>query len=91
MISGKILKTHGWPEGKVIGLAKDAAEALEAAGLERDAVLAWLESVRADPGTYLADPKLAPLARECLRRDPSDARDAARAPAALYGLGRGAD
>jgi tRNA-splicing ligase RtcB len=68
MISGKILKTHGWPEGKVIGLAKEAAEALEAAGLERDAVLAWLESVRVDPGTYLADPKLAPLARECLRR-----------------------
>jgi tRNA-splicing ligase RtcB len=68
VITGKILKTHGWPEGKVIGLAKAAATSLEAAGLERDAVLAWLESVRADPGTYLADPKLAPLARECLRR-----------------------
>ena len=68
MISGKILKTHGWPEGRILGLAKAAAETLEAAGLERDAVLAWLETVRAEPGTYLADPKLAPLARECLRR-----------------------
>jgi tRNA-splicing ligase RtcB (3'-phosphate/5'-hydroxy nucleic acid ligase) len=68
MISGKILKAHGWPEGKIIGLAKAAADSLEASGLERDAVLAWLESVRAEPGKYLADPKLAPLARECLRR-----------------------
>ncbi|MBF6590036.1 MAG: RtcB family protein [Ktedonobacterales bacterium] len=68
MISGKIFKAYGWPEGKVIGLAKAAAESLAGAGLERAAVLAWLESVRAEPGKCLADPALAALARECLRR-----------------------
>lgn len=80
VISEKILKTHGWPRGKIIGLAKAAAETLEAAGLERDAVLAWLESVRAEPGTYLADPKLAPLARECLRRAAAEALPRAEEP-----------
>jgi tRNA-splicing ligase RtcB len=79
VISGKILKAHGWPEGKIIGLAKAAAEILEASGLERDAVLAWLESVRAEPGKYLADPKLAPLARECLRRAAAEIAPAAEA------------
>ncbi|HET9979375.1 MAG TPA: RtcB family protein [Ktedonobacterales bacterium] len=68
MISGKILKTYGWPEGKIIGLAKAAAEDLSRAGLEQDAILVWLDGVREEPGRYLADPTFAALARECLRR-----------------------
>ncbi len=79
MISGKILKANGWPEGKIIGLAKAAAESLEAAGLERDAILAWLDTVRAEPGKYLADLKLAPLARECLRRTAAEVTPAEEA------------
>jgi tRNA-splicing ligase RtcB len=68
MISGKILKTYGWPEGKIIGLAKSAAEDLAKTGLEQDAILVWLDGVREDPSKYLADPTFAALARECLRR-----------------------
>src|SRR5215207_10290103 len=67
MISGKILKLHGWPEGRLIGLAKTAAEALDPADENRDLTLARLDLVRADPGAYLADANLSDLARECLR------------------------
>ncbi len=67
MISGKILKLNDWPEGKVISLAKAAAEQLETDGLDREAILARLDAVRQAPGTFLADPLLADLARECLR------------------------
>jgi len=68
MLSGKILKANGWPEGKIIGLAKAAAERLERDGLSQDEVLARLEPVRLDPGAYLADPRFADLAREVIRR-----------------------
>jgi tRNA-splicing ligase RtcB (3'-phosphate/5'-hydroxy nucleic acid ligase) len=68
MITGKILKTYGWPDGKIIGLAKAAAEDLAKTGLEQDAILVWLDGVREEPGKYLADPSFAALARECLRR-----------------------
>lgn len=67
MITGKILKLNGWPDGKIIGLAKDAAAIMEANGMDRDAILARLESVRSRPGTALADPMLEPLAREWIR------------------------
>ena len=68
MLSGKILKANGWPEGKIIGLAKAAAEMLAATGMEQDAILATLEQVRAEPGAYLAIPRFSELAREVLRR-----------------------
>ncbi|HEX5441633.1 MAG TPA: RtcB family protein [Ktedonobacterales bacterium] len=71
VITGKILKTYGWPEGKIIGLAKSAAEDLAKTGLEQDAILVWLDGVREEPGKYLADPTFAALARECLRRSKS--------------------
>src|SRR5687767_2850333 len=35
IITGKILKLNGWPDGKIIGIAKDAAAQLAAQGLER--------------------------------------------------------
>jgi len=69
-ITGKILKLHDWPSGKVIGLARAAAEQLGEQGLEREAILARLDAVRQGPGEYLADPLLAGLARECLRLAP---------------------
>ena len=67
MITGKILKLQGWPEGRLIGLAKAAAEALDPQDAARDATLARLAAVRAAPGAFLADPRLSDLARECLR------------------------
>ena len=53
IITGKILKLNNWPEGKLIGLAKAAAEQLAAQGLEREAILARLDAVRSDPGRHL--------------------------------------
>jgi len=67
IITGKILKLNGWSDGKIIGLAKDAAARLLETGLDRDSVLARLDAVRADPGSFLADASLADLARECIR------------------------
>ena len=67
MITGKILKFYGWPEGRIIGLAKTAADKLWTADVNRDAILTRLERVRNQPSDYLADPILGDLARECLR------------------------
>ncbi len=87
MLSGKILKGRGWPEGKVIGLAKAAAQALEDAGLEREAILDQLDRVRADPSGFLAEPRFADLARECIRRAaPEPVDDTLRERAAGYAV-----
>jgi tRNA-splicing ligase RtcB len=67
ILTGKILKYHNWPDGKIIGIAKDAGNRLIEQGMDRDSVLARLEAVRANPGSFLTDASLADLARECLR------------------------
>ena len=72
VITGKMLKRNGWPDGKIIGLAKQAGDQLLAEGFDRDSVLAKLEAVRADPGPFLADSSFADLARECLRLSKPD-------------------
>jgi tRNA-splicing ligase RtcB len=72
ILTGKILKLHGWPDGKVISLAKLAGESMAATGMDRDAVLARLGAVRNDPGSFLADEVLADLARECIRLSQKD-------------------
>jgi tRNA-splicing ligase RtcB len=68
MLTGKILKLYSWPEGKIIGLAKTAGNALEAQGLDQETVLARLDAVREKPGEYLGDALMGALARECIRR-----------------------
>lgn len=72
IITGKILKRNGWPDGRIIGLAKQAGDVLLAEGLDRDSVLAKLEAVRSNPGPFLADSLFADLARECLRLSKPD-------------------
>jgi tRNA-splicing ligase RtcB (3'-phosphate/5'-hydroxy nucleic acid ligase) len=67
VITGKILKLNNWPDGKIIGLAKDAGTSLMEQGMDRDAVLAKLDAVRQNPGSFLTDLLLADLARECIR------------------------
>ena len=67
LMTGKILKLNNWPDGRVIGIAKDISAQLSARGLERDAILARLDAVRQDPGSFLADPLMTGLARECIR------------------------
>ena len=64
MITGKQLIDNSWPQGKLIGLALTAANDL---GLEAEAALTKLEEVRANPGQFLADVTLEPIAREWLR------------------------
>jgi tRNA-splicing ligase RtcB len=66
IITGKILKLNHWPEGKMIGIAKEAAAALADQGLERDAILSRLDAVRDHPEAFLTDPLLAELAHECV-------------------------
>ena len=53
MLTGKILKLAGWPEGRLIGLAKAAAEALDPLDEARDTTVARLAAVRAEPGAFL--------------------------------------
>jgi hypothetical protein len=67
LITGKILKIHNWPDGKIIGLAKAVGGQLMEQGLDRDTVLAQLDAVRQNPGSFLADELKADLARECIR------------------------
>jgi len=81
-ITGKILKLNNWPDGKVIGFAKTAAAELAGQGLAREDILARLDAVRRSPGSFLADPLMAELARECIRQfpDEAEARDLREAP-----------
>ncbi len=67
VITGKILKLNNWPDGKIIGLAKDAGTKLIEGGMDRDTALTKLDAVRQNPGSFLADTLLADLARECIR------------------------
>ncbi|MGI8825942.1 MAG: hypothetical protein ACR2JC_09905 [Chloroflexota bacterium] len=55
MITGKILKIRGWPEGRVIGHAKAAAGRLESEGREREAILDRLDQVLNNPDAYAED------------------------------------
>ena len=68
MITGKILKARGWPEGKIIGRAKAAAAALEAQNIEREAILQRLDAVLATPADFIGDAVFGEVAREALRR-----------------------
>jgi tRNA-splicing ligase RtcB len=68
VISGKILKLNGWPEGHLIRMAKDAADALWNAGLDREQILEKLAAVRADPSAFLHEAALGELARELARQ-----------------------
>ncbi|MBI4926413.1 MAG: RtcB family protein [Anaerolineae bacterium] len=70
IVTGKILKYHNWPDGKIIGIAKRVAEELTGQGQDRETVLARLDAVRKNPGAFLADPLMAELARECIRQAP---------------------
>ena len=76
MISGKILKQYGWPEGRIMGAAKAAVDALEAGGLTREQALATIDYLRSDPDAHEGDPVLGRLAAEVKRsmRAPGRAR-----------------
>ncbi len=72
MITGKVLKNRGWKEGRIIGLAKMAAHALEQNGLEEPEILAKLDEVLAHPAGFSFAKPFEELAAELLRRERSD-------------------
>ena len=72
MITGKVLKNRGWKEGRTVGLAKIAAHALEARGLDESQILQKLDEVLADPQSFLGDAAFTALADELIRRDRND-------------------
>jgi len=76
VISGKILKMHGWKEGRSVGLAKQAARLLERQGMEQTAILARLDLVRSTPADYLDDLVSGALAAELLQTQEETARRA---------------
>ena len=63
MVDGKNLIERGWPEGRVIGIALEAAKELRASGMDEAQITEELEKVREDP-TADAHVALAPLVRE---------------------------
>lgn len=91
IVSDKILKLQGWPEGKMIGLAKQAAGQLAETEPDRASVLMRLEAVRQNPGAFLADPVLGELARECIRiaqKDEPGTEDLRKSPLPFRVWGR---
>jgi hypothetical protein len=67
MLKRELVQSFDWPNDETTELAQAAAAALLGTGLERDAVLVWLDQIYTQPGRYLSDPVLAPLARASLR------------------------
>lgn len=69
LITGKILKERGWPEGRLIGLAKAAAQKLHSEGNAREAILNALDEVWVAPKAHQENAILGALANECLLRE----------------------
>jgi tRNA-splicing ligase RtcB (3'-phosphate/5'-hydroxy nucleic acid ligase) len=87
VITGKTLKEHGWAQGKVLGLAKSAAQSMEAKGLAADAILAQLDQVRLAPQEYGNDPRLKDLAKALIKRALAEPKpDTLRDTALDYGI-----
>jgi len=72
IITGKILKLNNSPDGKIIGISKRIGAHLSEQGFDREIILAWLESVRQSPSSFLGDELMAELARECIRIEQKD-------------------
>jgi tRNA-splicing ligase RtcB (3'-phosphate/5'-hydroxy nucleic acid ligase) len=76
VLDGNDILALGWPAGKVIGLALNAAGTFEGRGLSREEALYALEEVRKDPGGSLErEPEgpVAELAREWVRLTAAEA------------------
>lgn len=70
IITGKTLKLNNWPDGKIIGIAKNIALRLHEQGFERENILLRLDTVRNNPEQFLTDELMADLARETIRLAP---------------------
>jgi hypothetical protein len=66
MLEQTLVKSLGWPEGRLLVLANEAGAHLAATGLSAEAILVWLDQVYAEPEKFVEDPALSALARAVL-------------------------
>jgi hypothetical protein len=71
MVERTLVKSLGWPEGRLLVLAREAGTRLAAMGLSGEAILVWLDQVYAEPEKFVNDPDLSRLALAllCPRHD----------------------
>jgi hypothetical protein len=75
MLEQTLVKSLGWPHGRLLVLAHDAGTRLAATGLSGEAVLVWLDQVHDDPEKFVEDPALCALALALLCPHCEGARD----------------
>ena len=75
MLERTLVKSLGWPEGRLLVLAYEAGTHLAATGLSGEAVLVWLDQVHAEPEKFVEDPALRGLALALLCPRCDDSRD----------------
>ena len=75
MLERTLVKSLGWPEGRLLVLAYEAGTHLAATGLSGEAILVWLDQVYAEPEKFIEDPALCALARALLCPHREDKRD----------------
>ena len=73
MITGKVLKSRGWQEGRIIGLAKMAGHALAHQGVDEAEILNRLDEVLADADKFTAEAPFEALAAEIIQRARNEA------------------
>ncbi len=75
MLERTLVKSLGWPEGRLLVLAYEAGTHLAAVGLSGEAILVWLDQVYAEPEKFVNDPALCRLAHALLCPHCEDERD----------------
>jgi hypothetical protein len=77
MLERTLVKSLGWPEGRLLVLAHKAGTRLAEMGLSEEAILVWLDQVYSEPEKFVNDPDLSRLALALLY--PRHEKDVTRA------------
>jgi hypothetical protein len=75
MLERTLVKSLGWPEGRLLVLAHEAGTHLAEMGLSGEAILVWLDQVYAEPLKFVNDPALSRLALALLCPHHENVRD----------------
>jgi len=79
MLERTLVKSLGWPEGRLLVLAHEAGTRLAEMGLSGEAILVWLDQVYAEPEKFVNDLALSRLALALLcphhEKDVNSAKD----------------
>ena len=75
LLERALVKSLGWPEGRLLVLAYEAGTRLATIGLSGEAILVWLDQVYAEPEKFVDDPALCALALALLCPHREDKRD----------------